>query len=145
MVNSRFAKLSIRTQLIVLAVLLTLPALGLIVYSGLKERAGDYQDAVIESQRLADTLAAQQRMLTSEAELLCTLLTGLPEVMQHDVDKVRAILADIHKQSPQYINIMIADAKGHVWASAVPVDKTDSIDREAVFQKRPENPAVFVG
>ena len=72
MASYKFTNLSIRTQLIALAVLLTLPAFGLVVYSGLKERANDYQHAVIESQRLADSLAAQQEILANEAKLLCT-------------------------------------------------------------------------
>ena len=128
MANSRFLNLSIRTQLIMLAVLLTLPALGIIVYAGLKGRNEDYQSAVIESQRLADNLAAKQEILTNEAKLLCTVLAGLPEVKSRNAEKIQSILADIHKQSPQYDNILIADAEGYVWASAIPVPST-VIDR----------------
>jgi len=127
--NSKFSNLTIRTQLVLLALLLTLPALGIIIYSGLKERSTDYQHAVIESQRLADNLAAQQEILTNEAKLLCALLAGLPEVKNRDVDKLQSILVDIHKQSPQYINILVADAEGYVWASAVPTNKETVIDR----------------
>jgi len=126
--------LSIRTQLILLAVLLTLPALGIIVYSGLQERAEDYQNAVIESQRLADSLAAQQEILTNEAKLLCTVLAGLPEVKNRDVDKLQAILFGIHKQSPQYINILVADAEGAVWASAVPAVKIEPMNDRRYFK-----------
>lgn len=134
MINSKFSNLSIRTQLVLLAVLLTLPALGIIVYSGLKERSDDYQRAVVESQRLADNLAAQQEILTDEAELLCILLAGLPEVKSRDVDKVQAILADIHKQSPKYINILVADAEGHIWASAVSSNKSEPINDRRYFK-----------
>lgn len=144
--NSEFSKLSIRTQLIVLAVLLTLPALGIIVYSGLKGRIDDYQNAVIESQRLADNLAAQQEILTNEAKLLCTLLAGLPEVKSRDSDKMQSILVDIHKQSPQYINILVADAEGYVWASAIPVPAT-VIDRryfKSAQQKKQFSSGEFV-
>ncbi|WP_020677173.1 sensor histidine kinase [Geopsychrobacter electrodiphilus] len=130
----KFSNLSIRTQLIVLAVLLTLPALGIIIYSGLKERSIDYQHAVVESQKLAENLAAKQEILTNEAKLLCTLLAGLPEVKSHDVDKLQAILADIHKQSSQYINILVADAEGHVWASALPSAKDESIKDRRYFK-----------
>lgn len=134
MANSRFFNLSIRTQLIVLAVLLTLPALGIIVDSGLKARADDYQRAVIESQRLADNLAAKQEILTNEAKLLCILLAGLPEVKNRDVDKLQAILAEIHQQSPQYINILVADAQGYVWASSPPVNKSATVIDRRYFR-----------
>jgi signal transduction histidine kinase len=129
-----------------LAVLLTLPALGIIIYSGMKGRTEDYQDAVIESQRLADDLAAKQEILTSEAKLLCTVLAGLPEVKRRDADKMQSILADIHKQSPQYDNILIADAEGYVWASAIPVPST-VIDRryfKSAQQKKQFSSGEFV-
>lgn len=132
--GSSFSNLTIRTQLLLLAVLLTLPALGIIVYSGLKERAADYRQAVVESQRLADNLAAQQEILANEAKLLCTLLAGLPEVRDRDVARVRAILADIHRQTPQYINILVADAQGLVWASAIPANKPESIGDRRYFK-----------
>jgi PAS domain S-box-containing protein len=134
LVITKFSNWSMQTQLIVLAVLLTLPALGIIIYSGLKERSDDYQQAVVESQRLADSLAAQQEILTNEAKLLCTLLAGLPEIKSREVDKVQAILVDIHKQSPQYLNILVADAEGHVWASAVPAKKSESVSDRRYFK-----------
>ncbi len=134
MADPKFSNLSIRTQLIMLAVLLTLPALGIIVYSGLEDRSDDYQQAVIESQRLADGLAEQQEMLTSDAKLLGTILAGLPEVKNRDLDNLQAILAEIHKQSPQYINILVTDAEGQVWASAVPADKYGSVADRRYFR-----------
>lgn len=130
----KFSNLSIRTQLIILAVLLTLPALGIIIYSGLRERSDDYQHAVIESQRLADNLAAQQELIAKETKLLCTLLAGLPEVRKREVDKVRSILANIHKHSPQYLNILITDTSGYVWASALPVDQSLSLADRRYFK-----------
>jgi signal transduction histidine kinase len=123
----------------VLAVLLTLPALGIIVYSGLKERSADYQRAVIESQRLADSLAAKQEILTNEAKLLCTVLAGLPEVKNRDVEKLQAILVDIHKQSPQYLNILVADDEGFVWASSIPSNKPDSLIDRHYFKSVQKN------
>ena len=148
MAITKFSNLSIRVQLIVLAVLLTLPALGIIVYSGLEERSNDYQQAVVESQRLAENLAAQQESLTNEARLLCSLLAGLPEIKNRDIDKVQSILVDIHKQSPQYINILVTDAKGYVWASSVPTKKSDLvIDRryfKSAQQKRQFSSGEFV-
>ncbi len=134
MANPKFSNLSIRIQLILLAVLLTLPALGIIIYSGLEDRSDDYQHAVIESQKLADSLASQEEILTNEAKLLCVLLAGLPEVKNRDVDNLQAILAEIHKQSPQYINIQVADAEGQVWASAVPSNKYESVDDRRYFK-----------
>lgn len=138
MILSKFASISIRSQLLALAVLLTLPALGIIVYSGLHERTNDYNNAAIESQRLADSLAAQQEALTNEAKLLCTLLAGLSEVKNRDVPRVQAVLRDIHSQSSQYINILITDAEGYVWASALPADTSKPLSDRRYFRNARE-------
>jgi signal transduction histidine kinase len=103
------------------AILLTLPALGIIVYSGLKERTNDYLKAVIESQRLAENLADKQEYLVREARQFGRLLAELPEVRGRKGDRVRNILVSALANNPQYRNILIADDSGEVWVSAVPV------------------------
>lgn len=131
---TKFLNLPIQKQMIILAVLLTLPALGIIVHSGFKQRADAYDDATVESQKLADSLATRQESLTNEAKLLCMLLAGLPEVKTRNIDKAQSILANIHKENPKYINILLADAAGYVWASAVPVNKLDRINDRRYFK-----------
>jgi hypothetical protein len=100
-----FSNLPIRMQLIVLAILLTLPALGIIVYTGLKTRSDDYNKAVIESQKLADNLAAEQENLVRQAQQLVGLLAELPEVANRNSDKVQSILGNTLKKNPQYKKI----------------------------------------
>lgn len=116
----KFSNLSIRLQLIVLAVLLTLPALGVIVYSGLDQRKNDYNNAVIESQKLADHLAAEQERLVHEALQMGGLLADLPDVANRNRDKVQSIIRNILKKNPQFKNILITDVDGMVWVSALP-------------------------
>jgi len=115
-----FSNLPIRMLLIVLAILLTLPALGIIIYTGLRERDDDYRKAVIESQKLADHLAAEQESLMHEAQQLCGFLADLPDVASHNKDKVQSIINITLKKNPQFKNILITDADGSVWASALP-------------------------
>jgi len=115
-----FSYLPIRMQLILLAILLSLPALGIIVYSGLKERRDDYRKAVIESQKLVDNLSAQQEDLAHEARQLCEFLAVLPDVANRNTGKLQPIISGTLKSNPQYLNIVIADASGTVWASGIP-------------------------
>ncbi|NJD91297.1 MAG: HAMP domain-containing protein, partial [Geobacter sp.] len=120
---TRFSNLPIRTQLLMLALLLTLPALGVIIYSGLKIRNADYRKAVVESQKLADNLAESQEEIVRETQLLSRLLTELPEIQNSNGVKAQPILASTLKDNPQFQNILLADAKGDVWASAIPLEK----------------------
>jgi len=126
----RFFTLPIRTQLLIFAILLTLPALGIIVYSGLKVRADDYSKAVIESQKLADSLADKQEYLVREARQFGSLLAELPDVRSGRGDRVQTILSNALRNNPQYHNILIADASGDAWASALPMkEKLSAADR----------------
>ena len=115
-----FSNKPIRMQLIVLAVLLTLPALGIIVYSGIKARNDDYRKAVIESQKLADHLAAEQENLVNQAQQLGGFLAELPDVASRNADKVQSIISNTLKKNPQYKNIIITDDNGTVWVSGLP-------------------------
>jgi len=130
----RFSTLPIRTQLLIFAILLTLPALGIIVYSGLKVRADDYNSAVIESQKLADGLADNQEYLAREARQFGSLLAELPDVQNGRGDRVQTILSNALKNNPQYNNIVIADASGDLWASAIPMNEKVSVADRTYFK-----------
>jgi signal transduction histidine kinase len=135
---TRFSSLPIRTQLLVLAIMLTLPALGIMVYSGLKLRADDYRKAVIESQKLADSLADNQEYLAREAGQLGSLLAELPDVRSGRGDRVESILSNILRNNPQYHNILIADASGKAWASALPMKEKLSVADRLYFKNARE-------
>jgi C4-dicarboxylate-specific signal transduction histidine kinase len=129
-----FSNLPIRIQLIALAILLTLPAMGIIVYSGLKERNEDYRKAAIESQKLADHLAAEQANLVHEAQQLGGFLTELPDVVNRKTDRVQSIIIKTLKKNPQFLNILITDEHGSVWVSGIPFSPPLSVAERRYFR-----------
>ncbi|MFA7403473.1 MAG: cache domain-containing protein [Pelobacteraceae bacterium] len=129
-----FSNLPIRIQLIALAVLLTLPAMGIIVYSGLKGRNEDYRKAAIESQKLADHLAAEQANLVHEARQLGGFLTELPDVVNRKTDRVQSIIIKTLKKNPQFLNILITDEHGTVWVSGLPFTRPLSVAERRYFR-----------
>ncbi|MFZ2948591.1 MAG: cache domain-containing protein [Desulfuromonadaceae bacterium] len=129
-----FSNMPIRLQLIVLAILLTLPALGIIVYTGLRERDDDYRKAAIESQKLADHLAAEQESLVHGARQLGGFMSELPDVVNRNSDKVRSIIISILKKNPQYLNILITDESGKVWVSGLPFTPPMSMAERRYFK-----------
>lgn len=130
----RFSNLPIRMQLVVLAILLTLPALGIIVYTGLKEHNDDYRTAGIESQKLADHLAAEQEDLVREAQQLCGFLAELPDVTNRNTDKVQSVIRTTLKKNSQYQNIVITDENGSVWVSGTPFSSPLSLAEWRYFK-----------
>jgi PAS domain S-box-containing protein len=112
--------MSIRAQILILAFIVAIPAAGIIVYSGIQMREASTHDARMETQRLADNIAAEQQNLIAAAQQLIIALAQLPEVKKQNRDRVQPVLRDILKLNAQYSNIFIADLNGLVWATAVP-------------------------
>jgi C4-dicarboxylate-specific signal transduction histidine kinase len=129
-----FSNLPIRMQMIILAILLTLPALGIIVYTGLRERNDDYRNAAVETQKLADSLAEQQKNLMNEAQQLGGFLAELPDVQNRNTDKVQSVISNTLKKNPQYKNIIITDADGTVWAATAPFKRPLSLSDRRYFK-----------
>jgi len=115
-----FFSLAVRTQLMLLSLIVALPAAIVIVWSGVQARATAVDDAKRESQRLADSIAAENQNLVAGARQLVIALAQLPEVKSADANRVQPVLRDILKLNTQFSNIFIADTHGRVWASAVP-------------------------
>jgi len=118
---SRLLSLTIRTQLFLVVLIVTLAALGLIIYSGLKLRDGAINEARNDTSQLAEGIASEQQSLIASAQQLILALAQLPDVKQRNAAKVESILKDILRLNSQYSNIFIADKRGLVWATAVPV------------------------
>lgn len=129
-----FSNLPIRKQLIMLAVLLTLPAFGIILYAGVRERNDDYRKAAVESQKLADHLAAEQENMIKEARQLGGLLAELPDVAARNSNRVQSIISNTLKKNPQFKNILITDENGMVWVSGIPFSAPLSLENRRYFR-----------
>jgi PAS domain S-box-containing protein len=110
---------SIRVQLFLIVMIIALPAAGMIVYSGIRLRNEAVNAAIVDSQRLADSMALQQQNLVAAAQQLVGALAQLPEVKNRNAAKVEPLLKDILSINSQYSNLAIVDKTGRVWASAV--------------------------
>jgi PAS domain S-box-containing protein len=130
----RLSFLSLRKLLVLLTLLLALPAVGLIVYSGLDQRRNALQEGIAESRKLAYSLTSEQKNLTAAAQQLVTVLGQLPQVREHKAAAVDRILASVLALNPQYANIIITDPAGTVWASALPLVKPFSIANKRTFR-----------
>lgn len=131
---ARFYAMSIRLQLLLMAFIVALPAIGIIVYSGLEQRKEAINNARTETRKLADNIAFEQQNMVAGAQQLVSALAQLPYVKGHDTAKVQALLVDILRLNPQYLNLFIADRSGMMWASAVPMKSNFSISDRRYFR-----------
>jgi PAS domain S-box-containing protein len=125
---------SIRKQLCLMAMILALPALALIVYSGLEKRDEDIDEAREEISQLTQAIASEQKNLVTGAEQLMSVIAQLPDVRNHNAAKIQTVLSDTLSINHQFLNIIIADRTGTVWASAAPMKTPVSLSDRRFFK-----------
>ncbi len=130
----RFLSLSLRTQLLLMAFLLALPAFMLIIRSGLQQRKDSINEGFDEARKLVHSVTIEQYNLTGDVEQLLTVLAQLPEIKNHNVASDNSIMADVLKKSPQYGNIIVTDRDGNVWASGRQRTTSFSLKSKRTFQ-----------
>ncbi|HNX58375.1 MAG TPA: PAS domain S-box protein, partial [Spirochaetota bacterium] len=120
----RFRHLSIRMQILILAFIVAVPAITIIIYSGLYMRRTALASAELETERLAENISIEQHNLELAAQQLITVMAQLPEVKNRNRRNMTDILSSILKLNPQYSNLLIVDTKGNVWAHGLSVGTT---------------------
>lgn len=125
----KFSFGSIKSQLFVMVFIMALFAAGIIVYFGVSFRKEQIRNATRDSALLADSLFNEHENVVADVRQLMLTLAELPEIKNHDISGIRRILKKVLGANPRYSNIIIADRKGRILASAVHADATNVSDR----------------
>ena len=125
-----FSSLSIRSGLVVTVLLAVLPALALQLTTGLEHRRHLETEAKAEASRAAAAMAEVQERITASTRLLLTALAAMPELRIRDGAACSALFASLLDQNPLYTNILAVDAKGDLFASALPFERVNIADRK---------------
>jgi len=122
-----FFSLSFRDHLILIVLLLSLPTVALISYSGYEQRRDSLNEGVTETKMLVQGILTEQYNMTGDAVQLASTLAQLPVVKGHRVAETNAILAQIlNLNHDEYVNIVIVDRTGRLWASGPPLPRVPS-------------------
>lgn len=115
-----FGSMSIRSQIVVMMILLAAAMFGLIAYSGVKQRNHDLNEVRNLTAGLTRRAASEIGTLAAGTELLLSVISKDPSLQQRNAPAIDTLLADIVKQHPQYANLIVVDKTGRLWSSAVP-------------------------
>ena len=131
---------SIKSLLLIIALIISLPTVGIILYAGVQFRNNAIDEAREDTQMLADRIATEQQNLVIGGEQMLMVLAQLPDVKRHDKSKVEPILRKLIAMNPMYSNIFISDLNGMVWASAfwaspIRSEQAFSVADRSYFQK----------
>jgi len=110
----------IRTLLVLLVLIALLPALAVMIYSGIKTYRDAVEDAKDTTLRMIQTISHHQHLVEESTRQLLATLAKVPAVERLDRRGCNGIFQQLLHQNPFYANIFLVDAQGMVIASAVP-------------------------
>jgi len=109
--------LPIRLQLLLIAIIIALPAVAIIVVTGLQQRKRDVDEAYSLTRQVAARVASDQNDTASDIEQLLVTLAQIPDVRQQNTSNTQSLLLKIQKLNPEYINLLVTDLSGRVLAA----------------------------
>jgi PAS domain S-box-containing protein len=126
---------TIRTHLLILVLISVLPALGIIIYSGIERTSHAIDMAKSEALGVAKTFSYDhQRAVESTRQFLMTL-SQVPEIQNIKAPGQNKLLTELLKQNPLYSTLFVVNAEGFVCASAAPLPPTPiSVSQRKYFQ-----------
>jgi signal transduction histidine kinase len=112
---------SLRLRLILIVLFAVLPALGLILYTGLEQHRLADVDAQEDAMRMVQLVSREQDHMILSTHSLLAALAQLPAIRQKDTAACSVILADMMQGFTLYNNLGLVGADGHLLCSAVPI------------------------
>jgi signal transduction histidine kinase len=131
----RFSFSSLRVRLILLVLLAVLPALVLVVYTGLQQRRHAAQEAQKHALMLARNTARLQESLIDETRSLLFTLAQIHEFHQHDTSTCSAIFAKLRTKLKQYAAFNAIGLDGLPFAGDPPITAPVSFADREWFQR----------
>jgi len=127
-------RMSIRSQLRLIVMIMALPVIGMIIYAGVQQRKEAMNAARNDTIQLVDRVAYEQQAMIASARQLMVSLSQIPEIKRKDAAKVTSLLREIHNLNPDFSNIFVSDRSGTVWATAVPTRPSFIISDRRYFK-----------
>ncbi len=112
----------LRTRLVALGLLVTAPALIIILYTQALERDRAREAAVADIRQVTQLAAAQQATWFDGVQRLLMTMAQLPDIRSADPARCRALLPDVLRDHPGYINIWVDKAGDTSFCEAIPMD-----------------------
>jgi diguanylate cyclase (GGDEF)-like protein/PAS domain S-box-containing protein len=110
-----------------LVLISVLPALGIIIYSGLDRGSREIQDAKSDALEAVKSLAYEhERVMGSTRQFLMTL-AEIPDIQNLNMKASDQLLESLLKQNPLYGGIIVLNAQGILCSSAPPFKPTSMV------------------
>ncbi len=125
-----FLHWSIRAQLLFLVIICVLPAMGIILYSGIEHRSIAIEETKESALRLIRTVAGRHQVIEESTHQLLMILAKMPDVQNLNIKVCNALFRQLLPQNPLYGNIFFVEKNGWLVASAVPTKPKNVAERK---------------
>ncbi|MBI2933063.1 MAG: PAS domain-containing protein [Planctomycetes bacterium] len=120
----------LRVRLLLLVLLAVLPALAVIVYSGIEHRTLAVHHAQIEALRVAHVAGQEHSRAFDDARNLLRSLSQIPSIRRRDWTETTGILENVLRENPLYANLGVILPNGTLVCSAhIAPSRLDLADR----------------
>ncbi|QLA18903.1 response regulator [Desulfolutivibrio sulfoxidireducens] len=135
----------LRNQLFILVLLVLVPALGLAVYSGLRQRQAAIAESKERIMALVRLFAYEQDQLVDTTHHVLQTLGHIPEIRNRDIAATDRILAEVHAHTPFYATLVAVNLSGEVFGCALPAAKPINVADREWFDAVKRDKTFFVG
>ena len=118
---------SIRRKLLLLILTVLLPAAGIIVLDGIKDRRQELEDAKHHAALMVASLSTQQEQFAAGTRQMLRTLAQSPQVQSLDAEACNKLLRELKDQNPIYSVIGVVTPDGNMFANAAHVEP-DSVN-----------------
>lgn len=124
----------ISKKLLLLLLIIFVPALVIIMLSGINGRNEEILEARDNTLLVVQSLAAQQEHIATGTRMMLSTLALLPEVQRLDANACSEIFRELHNQNPFYDVIHAETPDGNVFAASAPFppDSVNLSDRKHI-------------
>lgn len=124
---------SLRTRLLILVIIASIPALAFLLFSASEQRNQKEAEARAETMRMAILSANYLEQIVEGSQQVLSGLTEFTAVQNYDANACSTYLADFKKKLPIYNNIAVAKPDGNLFCSAIPFTKIINISDRPYF------------
>ncbi len=136
---------SIRKTMYIIVVLAVLPALGIILYSGMNSRQRAMVEAQEKAAELVRNIGSQKQLLTENTRVLLMTIAQLEEIRVRDAAAVSELFRNLLATYPFYSNLLLLNPEGDVIASGRPWTAPLNLGNRKEFSAAIRNRAFSVG
>ncbi|SHN50654.1 hybrid sensor histidine kinase/response regulator [Desulfovibrio litoralis] len=118
---------SVHRTLTIILLLATVPALCIILFSGVQQRRAIIQGSNLRAENITNTLSNQQEQIFNHVRNHFFLLSQASPVRDLDLNASQALLHQLTNESKIYNNLLLYDTRGNLLVSGVEGEATPDV------------------